>query len=171
MAHEELEFKDGTTFVGEIKDNKKDGYGTQTSPNGTTLTGEWKDDIFVKGTGTFIIDGGGSYVGEMNEGLNGQGTLTAPNGMIIAGEFTDGRLNGHGTMIFPNEEIIRTGEFTNSFLDGPGTLTYPDGSKKSVEFKDGKVVNRKLIKIVRGIVIGWLFCSFIIISSVYLMDI
>ena len=107
----------------------------------------------------------------MNGGMNGQGTLTAPNGMIIAGEFTDGRLNGHGTMIFPNEEIIRTGEFTNSFLDGPGTLTYPDGSTKSVEFKDGKVVNRKLIKIVRGIVIVWLFCSFIIISSVYLMDI
>ncbi len=157
MAHEELVSKDGTKYVGDIKDNKKNGYGTQTSPDGSTITGEWKDNILVKGTGTISMGDSGSYVGELNVNGNswtGQGTLTAPNGIIIKGEFTDGFLNGPGTMTLPNDEIIRTGEFKKNILNGPGTLTYPDGSKKSVEFKAGKVINRKSKKIVRVIVIG-----------------
>ena len=156
MAHQELEYENGNKYVGEVKDNKKNGYGTLTGPDGTTFTGEWKDDVFVKGTGTMPMGDSGSFDGEITVNGNswtGQGTVTAPNGTILKGEFTDGFLNGPGTMTLPNDEIIRSGEFKKNILNGPGTLTYPDGSTKSVEFKAGKVVNRKLKKIVRFIVI------------------
>jgi hypothetical protein len=62
-------------YVGECKDGKKHGKGTETH--------EW----------------GSKYVGEFKNGQHhGQGTLTFPSGAIYVGEFKDGRFHGKGTI-------------------------------------------------------------------------
>jgi hypothetical protein len=61
-------------YVGECKDGKKHGKGTETY-------------------------GGYKYVGEFKNGEHhGQGTLTFPTGAIYVGEFKDGRFHGKGTI-------------------------------------------------------------------------
>ena len=61
-------------YVGECKDGKKHGKGTETY-------------------------GGYKYVGEFKNGEHhGQGTLTFPSGAIYVGEFKDGHLHGKGTI-------------------------------------------------------------------------
>jgi hypothetical protein len=72
MQEKCLNLKD---YVGECKDGKKHGKGTETY--------EW----------------GSKYVGEFKNGQHhGQGTLTFPSGAIYVGEFKDGRLHGKGTI-------------------------------------------------------------------------
>ena len=59
-------FPDGTTYVGEWKNDKRHGQGTLTSLDGLTYVGEWKNDK-----------------------TNGQGTLTLPDGEIQSGTWSD----------------------------------------------------------------------------------
>ena len=42
-----LTFANGTTYTGEFKDDMFNGQGTYTSANGYTFTGEWKDRELV----------------------------------------------------------------------------------------------------------------------------
>ena len=58
----------GQRYVGEFKDDKPNGQGTQTWPDGQRYVGEFKDDE-----------------------RNGQGTQTWPNGQRYVGEFKDGK--------------------------------------------------------------------------------
>lgn len=64
-------YSDGAKYVGEFRDDKRNGQGTLTAPDGT------------------------KYVGEFRDGkLSGQGTHTWPSGMKYVGEFKDVLLNG-----------------------------------------------------------------------------
>ena len=83
--------KNGTEYVGEFKDGKKHGQGTETLPNGTEYVGEWQDDKW-HGQGTLTFPDGKKYVGEFKEGkTHGQGTLNFPDGGKYVGEFNDGK--------------------------------------------------------------------------------
>src|SRR6516225_8483883 len=71
-------FPDGRKYVGEYRDNKRNGKGTYTWPDG-------------------------KYVGEYRDGKeNGRGTLTLPDGRKYVGEFRDSLENGKGTYTWPD---------------------------------------------------------------------
>ena len=61
----------GGKYVGEWKDNRKNGQGTETWPDGYKYVGEWRDNF-----------------------KNGRGTLTFPNGDKYMGEFKDDHFDG-----------------------------------------------------------------------------
>ena len=61
--------KDGVKFVGEWKDNKKCGQGTNTWPNGDKYVGQFKDN-----------------------NMHGQGTYTLSDGSVKKGIWKDGEL-------------------------------------------------------------------------------
>ena len=63
-----MTFADGTTYTGEFKDDESNGQGTKTFADGSTYTGQWKD-------------------GE----ANGLGTETLPDGTKRTGEWKDGK--------------------------------------------------------------------------------
>ena len=62
-----MTWPDGTKYVGEWKDGKRNGQGTWTSPDGQKYVGEWKDHKF-NGQGTWICSNGTKYVGEFQDG-------------------------------------------------------------------------------------------------------
>ena len=43
-----MTFSDGTKYEGEWRNDKKDGRGTFTNPDGETFDTEWKDDFLLK---------------------------------------------------------------------------------------------------------------------------
>ena len=113
--------REDTKFVGEIKNGKQNGEGTQTYPDGRKYVGEWKN---------------GEY--------HGQGTFTSPDGKKYDGEWKDGTYHGHGTYTFGKgkwEGDKYIGEYKNGKKDGQGTYTFSDGRKYVGEFREGTFWN------------------------------
>ena len=127
----------GQKFVGEFRDDKRNGQGTWTSPNGQKYVGEYRDDKRT-GQGTYTFPSGEKYVGEFRDGeYNGQGTLTKPNGEKYVGEYKGDKKHGQGAYTFPDGEKY-VGEFRDDKYNGQGTYNYPDGEKYVGEFRDNK---------------------------------
>ena len=83
----------GDKYVGEFKDNQRNGQGTFTFAEGSKYVGEYKDDK-RNGQGTFTYAEGSKYVGEFKDGnRNGQGIYYLSNGSISqSGVWSDNRL-------------------------------------------------------------------------------
>ena len=94
-------------YQGQVKDGKPNGLGVIIYPDGiwkggNKYVGEWKDGK-EHGQGTQTSSDGRKYVGEFKNGLlNGQGTETTPDGTKYVGKFKDGERNGQGTLTFPD---------------------------------------------------------------------
>ena len=117
---------DGTKYVGEFRDGKYNGQGTYTLPDGTKYVGEFRDGL-GHGQGTNTLPDGTKYVGEWRDGhRNGQGTNTFPDGAKYVGEWRDGHRNGQGTNTFSDGEKY-VGEWRDDNRHGQGTHTYADG--------------------------------------------
>ena len=107
----EMTYPDGGEYVGEWKDGKKHGQGTD-KPFWGVYVGEWKDGKY-NGLGTQTFDDGGKYVGEWKDGKkHGQGIYTKSwNEEKYVGEFKDSKewngINYYkiGTIEFPYGEI------------------------------------------------------------------
>jgi hypothetical protein len=70
-------------------------------PNGSTQSGEWKDDC-LNGKGVSVDSDGTTYVGEWKHGTRiGKGVLTKLDDTKKSGEWKDGRLNGFGVFQSP----------------------------------------------------------------------
>ncbi|MEN9341970.1 MAG: hypothetical protein RIQ54_226, partial [Candidatus Parcubacteria bacterium] len=88
-----LTFENGDRYVGEFKDNKRNGQGTYTWPDGSKYAGEYKDNI-----------------------KDGQGTYTWPDGSKYAGEWKDDDVHGRGIQYSSNGSVFRSGFFANGKL-------------------------------------------------------
>jgi hypothetical protein len=89
----------GEKYVGEYKDDKRNGQGTYTFNNGNEYVGEWRDDE-RNGQGTFTFADGEKYVGQWKDGQpNGLGTYTFLTGHKFDGNFKDGQPNGVATFL------------------------------------------------------------------------
>ncbi len=78
------------TYTGTVVNNRFNGQGKLTYPNGDTYEGQFEDGVF-SGQGTFKSSIGWSYVGEFKKGLaDGKGVLTAKNQKVYKGTFKQG---------------------------------------------------------------------------------
>ncbi len=139
-------YSDGAKYVGEFKDNKRNGQGTFTYADGAKYIGDYKDNK-----------------------RNGQGTFTHPDGAKYVGEWTDEKRDGYGAMyasngtvtnkgIWANDKFVRStqatvisgsayaqsklspcsGTNTSDWINCFGTYTTAKGNKYVGEFKKGK---------------------------------
>jgi hypothetical protein len=132
-------YKNGDTYVGEIKNDKPHGQGTYTWPNGEKYVGVFKNDK-KHGHGTWTLKDI-KYVGEWKEDkMHGLGTTTS-NAIKFIGKFKDNeRLQGTHTWIsgeFAGDKYV--GDFEGDEQHGQGAYTWADGSKYVGEYKDGKM--------------------------------
>ena len=81
-------YPDGVKYVGEYKDGKENGQGTETLPNVDKYVGEFKDGE-RNGQGTHTFPEGGKYVGDWKDGEMWNGTFYDKDGNII-GKFVNG---------------------------------------------------------------------------------
>ena len=117
----------GEKYVGDWKDDKRNGQGTNTYADGDKYVGDWQNDV-MHGQGTYTYPGGDKYVGEFKDGLrNGQGTNTFANGDKYVGELQDDKRKGQGTYTYDNGSK-EVGTFENDKLNGYAITYDSDGS-------------------------------------------
>jgi hypothetical protein len=127
----------GDKYVGEYKDNKRNGQGTLTSANGDKYVGEHRDDK-IHGQGTLTFADGDKYVGEFRDDkIHGQGTFTLASGDKYVGEIRDDNLHGQGTLTYATGDKY-VGEWRVGERHGQGTLTYATGDKYVGEWRVGE---------------------------------
>ena len=104
-------------YVGAIKNNMPNGYGTLT---------------FSSGENT-----GQSYLGQFKNGkAHGQGKTSWSNGGSHTGSYKKGNADGLGTKIWSNGSQY-IGHFLDNKHHGQGKYTYPDGRTREGTFVDG----------------------------------
>jgi hypothetical protein len=134
-GHGTYTFPDGRRYVGYFKDGKKEGQGTFIWPNGEKYVGEWKSNE-KNGKGVYTWPDKSKYVGEFKgDERDGQGTHTFSDGREYVGTFKNGGRNGQGTFTWPNGEKY-VGEFRDDKINGQGTFTLSDGGKYIGDFSD-----------------------------------
>lgn len=135
----------GTKYVGQFKDGKEHGQGTDDYADGGKYVGQFKDGEY-HGQGTFTSAVGDNYVGQYKDGkLNGQATYTNVKGAKYVGQYKDGQPNGKGTFTFSNGDKY-VGEFKDGNYHGRGVETYADGSPaKEGIWADDKFVRAEKI--------------------------
>ncbi len=88
-----IDAPNGYKYVGEYKDNKRNGQGTDTFANGNKFVGKYKDNR-RNGQGTYTFANGDKFVGEFKDDkYNGQGIEYRADGTIVnSGQWADGKL-------------------------------------------------------------------------------
>ena len=120
-------------YVGEFKDDMRDGYGVFTEGS-TEYKGNWKNDK-KNGDGLFITtDGAFVFAGQFKDDKRfGYGQLLLSNGDIYVGEFAD-----RASIIFAYKSynyIVQ--EWIDRGIDGLGVMRYADGRMSLGEWKFG----------------------------------
>tara|TARA_X000000368_G_scaffold20488_1_gene16037 strand:- start:419 stop:1045 length:627 start_codon:yes stop_codon:yes gene_type:complete len=122
-------------YIGELKNQKKHGYGTLIFKNGEKYTGEWKDDSF-SGRGSFYSNNF-QYIGEwQNFQKIGFGSCSWSNGARYIGCWKNDMENGNGKYIWPSGAIYE-GEHIDGKAHGKGTFWKPNGKKYSGCWNEG----------------------------------
>ncbi len=132
--------EDGTKleYIGNFKNDMKEGPGKCELPNGCIYTGEWKHDL-MDGIGKMTYASNDDYLGNWKNGKKeGHGVYTWKDKGMYIGEFKNGKMDGIGTCYDNDGLIMYEGEFKNNLPHGQGSYTWPDNKKYVGEFRHGK---------------------------------
>ena len=143
---EAIEYSDGSSYIGGVRNGKREGYGLYSQKNGVSYVGTWKGGK-KHGHGTYVWPDGQKYVGEWVEDVRtghgkynwtdnnfyigqfyknmqyGHGKTRYPDGLVYIGEMDKGKKHGHGKLLFTNKEVY-VGEFRNDIRYGHGVYTW-----------------------------------------------
>jgi len=99
-------FEDGSTYLGNHKNNEFDGFGIFSWKNGQVYEGRWKAGL-MEGDGKLIYDNGNSFDGEFkNNKRHGTGLfIWAATGASYKGGWKDGVMHGKGITANQNGEV------------------------------------------------------------------
>ena len=122
--------------------------GTQVYTNGTTLTGDWEDEEFVRGTR--VWDSGEINEGTfLNENLTGFGTLTFPDGRIFEGDWDEGFLTIADGVKYAQYGARLTGKFDDFGSSEDGEVILSSG-----EYFNGKWIDYEMVEGIKTSVFG-----------------
>ena len=135
------------TYIGEVVDGKRHGYGINILCNGFCYVGEWSDDK-RNGTGTYYTLGQ-CYKGEFRDDKeNGHGTIYFSAGTIyyengdkLECKFVDGDALGHG-VLYKSDGTTFEGEWT-SYIDASDVVETKNGIKRVGRISNGEFVPQK----------------------------
>jgi tRNA A-37 threonylcarbamoyl transferase component Bud32 len=129
---------DGTSYVGQVADGKRQGLGVVEFKDGGRQAGEWQDDL-LSGLGTARLADGARYEGQWRSGQStGLGLREKPGVDRAEGNFIGGRLDGPGmrrTLVEPS--VVQAGEWHADSLDGPGVESLANGERYEGGFRGG----------------------------------
>src|ERR1700722_11719486 len=109
MENQNLSISDENSNESKFKKGMPNDHGKDTLTDGT-LEDEVKDDK-ANGLGKMTNPDGSLFEGEVKDGkANGRGKRTYPAGNVFEGEYKDGNRNGHGTLTYP-DGIVFEGEY------------------------------------------------------------
>jgi len=112
-------YPDGV-YEGDLKNDKREGYGKMTYNDGDVYEGQWKYDK-----------------------MNGQGKMTYSEGGMYEGEWEDNGKYGKGKMIYPYNRGVYEGEWAGEDRHGHGKMIYPNGKVYEGEWEDDEQVDHR----------------------------
>ena len=122
-GHGEVEFADGSRYVGDFQHGLASGKGTWTS-RGSMYQGSWRDGK-KHGEGQFNGANGTVYQGQWQHGRrDGYGRQQFPGGGIYEGDWLDDKPHGFGRFLFPTGATYE-GSWLAGARDGYGTWHSP----------------------------------------------
>ena len=125
-------------FMGQFIDDKVSGYGKLWQDNGDMYRGYWKD-FQAEGMGYYQTKKGANFSGEWSEDKqNGFGLENWPKGSSFIGNYTNGSKHGIGILSFENKAEYR-GEFDEGIISGIGTFYFWDKRKYHGQWKNNKM--------------------------------
>ncbi|RZS92262.1 MORN repeat-containing protein [Aquimarina brevivitae] len=96
-------------YVGQVQNNKANGYGIAVFDTGSRYEGDWVNNL-REGEGAFYWPDGEYYIGSYENDLrNGLGTYYWPNGEKYVGEWKDDQRSGEGTFYAKDGKILTSG--------------------------------------------------------------
>mmetsp|Transcript_6242 Transcript_6242/g.10195 ORF Transcript_6242/g.10195 Transcript_6242/m.10195 type:complete len:342 (-) Transcript_6242:131-1156(-) len=124
-------FVGGSSYKGAWENNKKHGFGVETTADGTKYEGEWVHDMregrgtqWVKRNKKFVKQYAGNWVGDK---MDGDGVFNYEDGSVYKGSFSNNKRHHYGKLEFENGDIY-TGEWSNDVRSGSGTLSLQNGN-------------------------------------------
>lgn len=145
------EYPNNAIYIGQYKNDLRDGYGIYIIKGKKFFEGMWKNDIREGECrmvnvetelffgyqinkeinnieqNNIIIESNSSLNNINNETLNGKGILFfPPMGIIFKGRFINGKLNGEGEVCISQNNYYAKGEFENNKLNGFGMHSADD---------------------------------------------
>ena len=141
--NEQIIYPNGDKYIGEIKDNQKNGkgilyYNSKDEEKRFYYEGEWKNDK-REGKGVIYWRNNDVYNGEWQDDfMEGKGIFYDDKGDIYDGCWKKNKREGKGNCSFMNGNKYE-GDWVNNVIEGKGTLYFSNGNKYIGEFKNGKV--------------------------------
>ena len=131
-------YSTGGSFIGQFKNGMKEGFGVEKYFNRDNYIGEFKNDL-REGIGIYSsFNQGSRYQGEFKNGLkHGYGIQYFPDGIRYEGEFKNNHWDGYGFHIFSDGNKY-IGEFKNCYKEGFGIQYFSDGAKYIGMFNKGE---------------------------------
>lgn len=109
----------GNKYVGEFRNNERNGQGIATFTDGNKYVGEFKGDKF-NGKGIYYFHTGSKYIGEFKDDkYHGQGIYTWPDGRKELGEYKNDELDGRAIRFKKDGVIYESGIYKNGKLVKP----------------------------------------------------
>ncbi|CAD8127489.1 unnamed protein product [Paramecium sonneborni] len=167
--YENVEFTEGDTYEGEMKNGFAEGWGIYTRKNGDKYIGWWHNG-FQHGIGKEIFADKTEYEGTFEEGKkHGQGKIKFPDGSSYEGQFQKDSFSGDGVYIYPNgmklfgrivfqlslvsgqiiekkvehKQYLRMeiyfNQYKNDMKNGEGLFKCPDGCRFESNWVDGQL--------------------------------
>jgi hypothetical protein len=131
-------FPDGTRYEGQWHDGKKEGHGVNTWTSGVRYDGEWHAGT-RSGQGVLTYSSGARYVGEFQDGKrNGHGVFTMLTGERVDAQWQDDAPNGLGSIVNATNGDRYDGELRGGQPNGKGVAARADGSRYEGEWSNGK---------------------------------
>ena len=97
---------DGSIYDGEFRDNIQNGYGIFRWTDGSIYEGGWKDGKRHGTQGILVASDGFRYEGQwVNNSMEGRGVATYPKGQVYDGTWVAGKREGRGTIRFTNGAV------------------------------------------------------------------
>ena len=103
-------------YVGQVRNNKANGYGIAILDTGSRYEGEWLDNV-RHGEGSFYWSDGQHYTGQYkNDRRNGTGTYFWPNGEKYVGQWKNDQRDGEGVFYGKDGKVVTSGVWKNDKL-------------------------------------------------------
>ena len=140
-----IEFKTMSRYVGNFKNDLKQGEAVEQYKDGSVYKGTFFQGV-CSGLGILNHINGSYYQGEFKNGvIHGEGKLVVPGSEDYQGDFKNGKYHGVGTL---KSEFgaLYVGEFKNGMMDGNGQFTNEKGVMYNGEFKEGVCISKNYIQ-------------------------
>ena len=154
----EEEYYDGSRYIGQFKENKKNGEGNLilVGGDGESLrgySGEFRNDK-IWGKGKFIWNDNKEYIGDwVNDEITGYGIIREGK-LKHLGFFEHNLKEGIGATFYDEQNFVLSGKWENNLIEGYGILINLEDKDKNNNNIDANNNNEIIVKMGKGEIIN-----------------